>query len=74
MKISLYCTDKNQYVDGDVLNHRPKVFLEVALNTVKLRMKYINNVYVGSMAGLEFTVKENDVPEEYTYKEFKRRR
>jgi hypothetical protein len=74
MKIILHCTDKNQYVDGEVLNHRPKAFLEVALNTVKLRMTYMNKCYVGSMAGLEFTVKEDDVPKEQSYKEFTRKR
>jgi hypothetical protein len=74
MKITLHCTDKNQYIDGEMLNHKPKAFLEVALNTVKLRMTYMNKSYVGSMAGLEFTVKEENVPEEYSYKGFSRRR
>ena len=72
MKVKLFCTDKDKTVEADVLNHKPKAFLEVALNTVKLRMTYKNNVYVGSMAGLEFVVKEADVPEEYKYKGYTR--
>jgi hypothetical protein len=47
-----------------------KAFLEVALNTVKLRMTYMNNAYVGSMAGLEFVIKEDQLPKEY--KEYQR--
>ena len=69
-KVKLYCTDKERYVDADILNHKPKAFLEVALNTVKLRMTYMNNAYVGSMAGLEFILKESELPREY--KEFQR--
>lgn len=69
-KIKLFCTDKDRFVDADILNHKPKSFLEVALNTVKLRMTYMNNAYVGSMAGLEFIIKEDQLPKEY--KEYQR--
>lgn len=69
-KIKLFCTDKDRFVDADILNHKPKAFLEVALNTVKLRMTYMNNAYVGSMAGLEFVIKEGELPKEY--KEYQR--
>jgi hypothetical protein len=68
----LHCTDKGVDVEADVLNHKKGQFLEVALNTVKLRMTYMNRAYVGSMAGLEFTVREDKVPEEYSYKGYSR--
>lgn len=71
-KIMLHCTDKGVDVEGDVLNHKKGQFLEVAVNTVKLRMSYQNRAYVGSMAGLEFVVREENVPEEYIYKGYNR--
>ena len=66
MKIMLHCTDKGVNVEADILNHKKDVFLEVAMNTVKLRMTYMKQTkaYVGSMAGLEFVVREDSVPAE----------
>ena len=72
MKIMLHCTDKGVDVEAHILNHKRGVFLEAAVNTVKLRMTYMNKAYVGSMAGLEFTVREEKVPEEYSYKGYSR--
>jgi hypothetical protein len=72
MKVMLHCTDKGVDVEADVLNHKKEQFLDVAINTVKLKMTYQNRAYVGSMAGLEFTVREDNVPEEYTYKGYSR--
>jgi hypothetical protein len=69
-KVKLHCTDKGKDVDADILNHKSKAFLEVAINTVKLRMIYMNNAYVGSMAGLEFVIKEDQLPREF--KEYQR--
>ena len=62
----LHCTDKGVNVEADILNHKKDVFLEVAMNTVKLRMTYMKQTkaYVGSMAGLEFVVREDSVPTE----------
>ena len=74
MKVKLHCTDKDQIVEADLMNHHKKVFLEVALNTVKLRLNYNGKVYAGSMAGLEFVAQEKDIPEEYRYQEFRRRK
>lgn len=67
MKIQLHCTDKGVNIEADVLNHKRGVFLEAAVNTVKLRMNYMKQTkaYVGSMAGLEFVVREENVPDEY---------
>jgi hypothetical protein len=66
MKVMLHCTDKDVNVEAHVLNHKKSVFLEVAVNTVKLRMTYMKQAkaYVGSMAGLEFVIHEENVPDE----------
>lgn len=69
-QVKLHCTDKGKYVDAHLLNYKPKAFAEVAINTVKLRMTYMNNAYVGSMAGLEFVMKEDQLPKEF--KEYQR--
>ncbi len=68
-KIWLHCTDKDVKVEAYILNHKPGVFLEAAINTVKLKMVYKNKAYVGSMAGLEFVLREDQLPKyskEYT--------
>lgn len=64
MDIKVHCTDRGTDVDGFVLNHNPGVFLDVAINTVKVKLSYDErfNQYVGSMAGLEWIVKGDDVP------------
>jgi hypothetical protein len=64
-KIKVYCTDKDKFVDADVLNIREGQFVEIALNTVKVRLNYNKNDYVGSMAGLEFVLKEDQLPRNY---------
>jgi hypothetical protein len=71
-KIKLHCTDNDKDVEAHILNLKKGVFLEVALNTVKLRMSYRDRVraYVGSLAGKEFVIKEDALPGEY--KEFQR--
>lgn len=68
--VKLHCTDKGKDVEAHLLNYKPKAFAEVAINTVKLRMTYKNNAYVGSMAGLEFVMKEDQLPKEF--KEYQR--
>lgn len=69
MNVTLHCTDRGQNVTADILNHREGHVLEVALNTVKLRLMYNKDTktYVGSMAGLEFTVAKDQVPVEENY-------
>ena len=71
MKIVLHCTDKGVNIEAFMLNHKKGVFLEAAINTIKLRMTYMNKAYVGSMAGLEFVIREEDVPGEHR-KEYSR--
>ncbi|MDB4042384.1 hypothetical protein N9472_03020 [Methylophilaceae bacterium] len=63
-EINVSCTDNGKTVKGYILNFRERSQLEVSINTVKIRFNYQNGVYVGSMSGLEFVVKENDLPKD----------
>lgn len=65
-KVKARCTDNGKDVEVHVLNYKPKVFLEVALQTVKLRMVYKENtkVFFGTLMGREFVIKETDLPTE----------
>jgi hypothetical protein len=66
VKIKLHCTDNGKDVDAHVLNYRPKALLEVAFQTLKIRMVYKENtrVFFGSIGGREFVIKEDDLPKE----------
>lgn len=64
-KVKVYCTDKDRFVDADILNVREGQFVEVAMNTVKVRLNYVKKEYVGSMAGLEFILKEDQLPKDF---------
>jgi|TARA_R110002094_G_scaffold10689_4_gene20584 hypothetical protein len=70
--VKVHCTDKGMDVDGFILNHNPGVFIDVAINTVKVKMNYEERFdqYVGNMAGLEWIVKGSDISPESN--EFKR--
>ena len=77
MKVDLYCTDKSQYIEAEIMNIREGVYLEASIQgSVKLNMQYNkqHKTYIGSMGGLEFTLKESNIPTQYTYKPFERRR
>lgn len=71
-KIILHCTDNGKDVDAHILNYKPKGFLEAAVQTVKIKLVYKENtqVFVGSMMGREFVIKESDLPRDY--KEYQR--
>lgn len=63
-KVKVRCTDNNKDFEMHVLNFKPKVFLEVAFQTIKLRMAYKENTraFVGNMGGREFVIKEDALP------------
>lgn len=65
-KIKVHCTDAGKDFDMHVLNYKPKGFLEVAFQTIKIRLAYKANVkaFVGSLGGREFVIKEIDLPKE----------
>ena len=72
-KIKIHCTDNGKDLDAYILAFKPKAFLEVALQTLKIRMAYQDRtkVFVGSVGGREFVFNEKDLPQEKH--EFKRR-
>jgi hypothetical protein len=77
MKVDLHCTDKGQYIEAEITNIREGAYLEAYIqDTIKVNMQYSkqHKTYIGSMGGLEFTLKESNIPTEYTYKPFKRTR
>ena len=71
-KVKVHCTDAGKDFDMQTLGYKPKVFLEVAFQTLKIRMAYKENTkaFVGSLGGREFVIREDSLPTER--KEFKR--
>lgn len=65
-KVKIHCTDNGKDVDAHVLSYKPKAFLEVAFQTVKIRMVYKENtkVFFGSLLGREFVIKEDALPKD----------
>lgn len=77
MQIQLYCTDRDKNVNAEIATFREENKIEVVIEkTIKLRLDYNprNKIYVGSTNGLEFLIKADDIPKEYTHKPFARRR
>jgi hypothetical protein len=71
-KIKIHCTDNGKDIEAHVLNYKPKALLEVAFQTVKLKLVYKENtqVFFGSLGGREFVVREDALP--VPRKEFRR--
>lgn len=72
LQIKVHCTDAGKDFDMHILGYKPKAFLEVAFQTLKLRLVYKENTkaFVGSLGGREFVVREENLPREY--KEYQR--
>ena len=71
-QIKVHCTDARKDFDMHVLGYKPKAFLDVAFQTLKLRLVYMERTkaFAGSLGGREFVVREDDLPSER--KEYKR--
>ena len=71
-QIKVHCTDAGKDFDMHVLGYKPKAFLEVAFQTLKIRMSYKENTraFVGNLGGREFVIKEDNLPTQK--KEFQR--
>jgi hypothetical protein len=71
-KVKVHCTDAGKDFDMHVLGYKPKAFLEVAFQTLKIRMVYKENTraFVGSLGGREFVIREDALPKEH--KDFQR--
>lgn len=65
-KVKVHCTDAGKDFDMHVLGYKPKAFLEVAFQTLKIRMVYKENTkaFVGSLGGREFVIREESLPKE----------
>lgn len=63
-KIKVHCTDNGKNLDAHILGYKPQAFLEVAIQTLKIRLAYKaqTRAFVGSLGGKEFVVKESDLP------------
>ena len=65
-KIKVHCTDAGKDFDMHVLGYKPKGFLDVAFQTLKIRLAYMERTkaFVGSLGGREFVVREGDLPQD----------
>ena len=70
--VKVHCTDAGKSFDMHVIGYKPKVFLDVAFQTIKLRLVYMERTkaFAGSLGGREFVIREDDLPQER--KEFQR--
>ena len=59
--IKVHCTDKDQTLEADLFGYQREKFIDVVLNTVRVKLVFNGRLYVGSMAGLEFTARDPDV-------------
>jgi hypothetical protein len=65
-KIKVHCTDAGKHFDMHILAYKPKTFLDVAFQTIKIRLAYMERTkaFVGSLGGREFVVRESELPAE----------
>lgn len=65
-QIKVHCTDAGKDFDMHVLGYKPKAFLEVAFQTIKIRLAYMERTkaFVGSLGGREFVIREENLPKE----------
>lgn len=65
-KIKVHCTDAGKDFEMHVLGYKPKSFLDVAFQTLKIRLAYIDRTraYRGSLGGREFVIREDDLPQD----------
>ena len=65
-KVKVHCTDNGKNFDMHILSYKPKAFLEVAFETLKIRMVYKENTraFVGNLGGREFVIVEDSLPGE----------
>ena len=66
-KVRVHCTDNGKDLDAHILGYKPKAFLEIAIQTLKIRMvfKEQTKAFVGSLGGKEFVIKEENLPKEH---------
>jgi hypothetical protein len=61
-ELTLTCTDNGKKVQCHVLAFKEGAFMDVAVNTVRIKLMYKNGWYAGSLGGYEFSIKESQLP------------
>ena len=69
-ELTLTCIDNGKKVQCHVLAFKEKTSIDVAVNTVRIKLIYNKGTYAGSLGGYEFSIKENQLPN--TGKEYHR--
>jgi len=59
--ILVTCTDKDEVVEADLYSFQENKFIEVIINTVRIRLIHKGKFYVGNMAGFEFTAQAPEI-------------
>ena len=59
--VKVTCTDKDQVVEADLWSFQENKFIDVSINTVRVRLMWTGKLYVGSMAGYEFTAQAPEI-------------
>jgi len=74
--VPVHCTNNGKETNGYIINVRLEKFIDVSMNTVKVHFVYVakHKHYVGNMAGYEFTIKADDLPDDPAIKTFRRTR
>ena len=61
-ELTLTCIDNGKKVQCYVLAFKERAFIDVAVNTVRIKLTYNQGTYAGSLGGYEFSIKENQLP------------
>jgi hypothetical protein len=69
-ELILTCTDNGKKVQCHVLAFKEQSFIDVSVNTVRIKLLYNKGTYAGSLGGYEFSIKESQLPN--TGKEYRR--
>jgi hypothetical protein len=60
-KITVHCTDRDQTAEAYLDSYVEGKHMDIILNTVRLRLVKQRKLYVGNMAGLEFTATDPEI-------------
>ena len=59
--ITVTCTDNDQVMEAHLDRYEANKYMDIILNTVRLKLVKEGSVYVGRMAGLEFTATDPQI-------------
>jgi len=55
------CTDNGKTTEAYLDRYVEGKYMDVIINTVRLKLVYTGKIYAGNMAGLEFTAKDPEI-------------